>query len=172
MKTLRQADDLVAAGLVAPAERAAIAAVAARYAVALTPAVLELIDPADPDDPIARQYVPDPRERDSTPGERADPIGDEAHSPIKGIVHRYPDRVLLTPLLHCPVYCRFCFRREAVGGDAAALTDQELDAALDYIRGDAAIWEVVVTGGDPLMLPAKRLARLVRALDEIPHLGA
>jgi lysine 2,3-aminomutase len=172
MKTLRRADDLVAAGLVAPAGRAAIAAVAARYAVALTPAVLELIDPADPADPIARQYVPDAHELEPAPGERADPIGDEAHSPVKGIVHRYPDRVLLTPLLHCPVYCRFCFRREAVGGDAAALTDAELDTALDYIRGHPAIWEVVVTGGDPLMLPAPRLARLVRALDAIPQLGA
>jgi lysine 2,3-aminomutase len=172
MSTLRRADALVAAGLVAPARRAAIEAVAARYAVALTPAVLELIDPADPADPIARQYVPDPRELDSAPDERADPIGDQAHSPVRGIVHRYPDRVLLTPLLHCPVYCRFCFRRAAVGGAAAGLSDHELDAALDYIRGHDAIWEVVVTGGDPLMLPAKRLARLVRALNEIPHLGA
>ena len=169
---MRGADQLVAAGLVAPGQRAAIEAVAARYAVALTPAVLELIDPADQEDPIARQYVPDARERDTAPDERADPIGDGAHSPVKGIVHRYPDRVLLTPLLHCPVYCRFCFRRATVGGDAVALTDDELDAALDYVRRHPEIWEVVVTGGDPLMLPAKRLAGLVRALDAIPHLGA
>jgi len=170
MKTLRHVDELIAAGLVAPARRAAVAAVAARYAVALTPAVVELIDRGDPADPIARQYVPDPDELEPGAGARGDPIGDAAHAPLKGIVHRYPDRVLLMPLLHCPVYCRFCFRREAVGGDKG-LSDAELDAALDYVRRDPRIWEVVVTGGDPLMLPARRLARLVRQLDAIEHLG-
>ena len=171
MKTLRTADELVAAGLIPPARRDAVAAVAARYAVALTPAVVALIDPADPADPIARQYVPDPAELDADPGARADPIGDRAHSPIKGIVHRYPDRVLLTPLLHCPVYCRFCFRREVVGGPHAKLSADALAAALDYIARHDAIWEVVLTGGDPLLLPAKTLASIVRALDAIPHVG-
>jgi lysine 2,3-aminomutase len=170
MRTLRTADALVSAGLVAPERRAAVAAVAARYAVALTPAVVDLIDPTDPADPIARQYVPDPDELELGAGARPDPIGDRAHAPVKGVVHRYPDRALLMPLLHCPVYCRFCFRREVVGGDKA-LSEAELEAALDYVRADARIWEVVVTGGDPLLLPAKRLARLVRALDAIPHLG-
>ena len=113
--TLRTPADLVAAGVV-PADRlAALAGVAERYAVAITPAMVELIDPGDPDDPIGRQFVPDPAELATTPEERTDPIGDAAHSPVHGIVHRYPDRVLLKPVHVCPVYCRFCFRREVVG---------------------------------------------------------
>jgi lysine 2,3-aminomutase len=104
-----------------------------------------------------------------TAEERPDPIGDAVHAPVKGVVHRYPDRVLLTPLLQCPVYCRFCFRRERVGGNDGALTDAELATALDYIRHHRQIWEVVITGGDPLMLPASRIASLVAALDAIPH---
>ena len=75
----------------------------------------ELIDRADPHDPIARQFVPDAAELDATPEERADPIGDHAHSPVEGIVHRYPDRVLLKLTHVCAVYCRFCFRREMIG---------------------------------------------------------
>ncbi|PKU26403.1 lysine-2,3-aminomutase-like protein [Telmatospirillum siberiense] len=168
-RTLRTATDIAAAGL-APAPRMAeIEAVAERYAVAITPALADLIDPTDPNDPIARQFIPDTRELTATPAERADPIGDDSHSPVKGIVHRYPDRVLLTPILHCPVYCRFCFRREKVGGEEAVLGDGEMAAALDYIRAHRTIWEVVITGGDPLMLPSSRLAEMVRALDAITH---
>ena len=169
--SLRSADDLIEAGLVAPERRGEIASVAARYAVALTPDIAGLIDRADPADPIARQYVPSGAELETAPQERADPIGDDAHAPVKGIVHRYPDRALLLPLLHCPVYCRFCFRRERVGGDEGALSAAELESALDYIRAHVEIWEVVVTGGDPLMLPPARIAALVRALDAIPHVA-
>ncbi len=169
-RSLRRAAELAAAGLV-PAERiAAIDAVAARYAVAITPTLVDLIDPADPADPIARQFVPDLRELDAAADDRADPIGDLAHAPVKGIVHRYPDRVLLTPLLHCPVYCRFCFRRERVGGAAGTLDDGELATALAYIAAHTELWEVVLTGGDPLMLPPARLKALIGALDAIPHL--
>jgi lysine 2,3-aminomutase len=168
-RTLRTAEEIVAAGLISPERVAEIESVAMRYAVAITSSLVDLIDPADPEDPIARQFVPDVRELTSTPTERDDPIGDDAHAPLKGIVHRYPDRVLLTPILHCPVYCRFCFRRARVGGDDAVLNDNDLAAALDYIRTHDQVWEVVITGGDPLMLPPARLAHLVRALDAIPH---
>ena len=114
-QSLRRPAELIEAGL-APAERrAALAAVAERYAVAITPAVAELIDTADPDDPIARQFIPDPAELMVRPEELADPIGDDVHSPVEGVVHRYPDRVLLKLVHVCPVYCRFCFRREMVG---------------------------------------------------------
>ena len=85
-------------------------------------------------EPIARQFVPDAAELTATPEERADPIGDHVHSPVKGIVHRYPDRVLLKPTHACAVYCRFCFRREMVGPGAEGLDTGELAAALDYIR--------------------------------------
>ncbi|KAB1088691.1 lysine-2,3-aminomutase-like protein [Neorhizobium galegae] len=169
-RSLKAADELVAAGLVEPETLASIRAVADRYAIALTPTVVSLIDRADRQDPIARQFLPDPTELLTTPEERADPIGDQAHSPVKGIVHRYPDRVLLKAVHICPVYCRFCFRREMVGpqGDGT-LSPEELTAALGYIREHPEIWEVILTGGDPLVLSPRRLAAMMRGLAEIPH---
>jgi lysine 2,3-aminomutase len=129
-----------------------------------------LIDPADPHDPIARQFVPDPAELRVAPQERSDPIGDDAMSPVAGIVHRYPDRVLLKLVHVCPVYCRFCFRREVVGPRGRpSLSRAELTQALAYIRTRAAIWEVILTGGDPLVLSARRLRAVVRALAAIDH---
>ncbi|HSV28751.1 MAG TPA: lysine-2,3-aminomutase-like protein, partial [Candidatus Omnitrophota bacterium] len=101
--------------------------------------------------------------------ERADPIGDEAYSPVKGIVHRYPDRVLLKPIMVCPVYCRFCFRREMVGDADGTLTEAELSEALAYVSGAPAVREIVVTGGDPLMLQPNRLAAVVERVARIPH---
>jgi lysine 2,3-aminomutase len=169
-KTLRTGADIAAAGIVPRARAAEIDRVAARYAVAVTPALVDVIDPADPADPIARQFVPDLAELAMTRDELLDPIGDEAHAKLPGIVHRYPDRVLLKPHHACPVYCRFCFRREVVGqGDA--LSPAQLAAALDYIRADKRIWEVILTGGDPLALSARRLREIVRALGAIDHVG-
>ncbi len=180
VRTLRTADALVSAGLIAPAARHATAAVARRYAVAITPAMQALIAPADAattasgiaaaDDPIGRQFVPDPAELVTAPHESADPIADDALSPIKGVVHRYPDRALLKPLLICPVYCRFCFRREHVGPDGGLLTNAELAAAYDWFRARPAIREVILTGGDPLMLSPRRLRQIVAALSAIPHI--
>lgn len=166
--TLRGADALVAAGLAAPEARDALDAVARRYAIAIPPALRALIE--TPDDPIGRQFVPDAAELVTAAHETADPIADEALSPIKGIVHRYPDRALLKPLLVCPVYCRFCFRREQVGPDGGLLTEAELAAAYDWLRTRPAIREVILTGGDPLMLSPRRLGAIVRALSAIPHI--
>ncbi len=167
--TIRLPSELVAAGLAPPEKLADLAAVATRYAVAITPAVAELIDRADPHDPIARQFVPDIAELTTTPEERADPIGDDAHSPIEGIVHRYPDRVLLKLVNVCAVYCRFCFRREMVGPGRKALSVQQLDAALGYVAANPEIWEVILTGGDPLVLSARRLGTVIRRIAAIGH---
>jgi len=168
--TLRTPAALVEAGLAPREQLLALEQVAARYAVSLTPEVAELIDPADPDDPIARQFVPGPAELDARPGETADPIGDDAHSPVEGVVHRYPDRALLKLVHVCPVYCRFCFRREMVGpGRQRALSRAALAAALAYVRAHPEIWEVILTGGDPLVLSPKRIAEVMRALADIPH---
>jgi lysine 2,3-aminomutase len=167
-QTLRSPDDLIAAGLAPRERRAELERVVARYALALTPDVAELIEPAAAHDPIARQFVPDAAELATQPEEMADPIGDDAHSPVAGIVHRYPDRVLLKPVHVCAVYCRFCFRRETVGR-ARALSRAELAAALDYIRTHAEIWEVILTGGDPLVLSPRRLGEIVAALAGIEH---
>jgi lysine 2,3-aminomutase len=166
--TIRTADDLAAAGLIPATARDPIAAVEHRYAIAITPAMRNLIH--QPDDPIARQFIPDPAELLSAPHESLDPIGDDALSPLKGVVHRYPDRALLKPLLICPVYCRFCFRREHVGPDGGLLTEAELQAAYAWFAAHPAIREVILTGGDPLMLSPRRLAAIIAALSAIPHI--
>jgi lysine 2,3-aminomutase len=165
---MRHPEEFVAAGLVSPARAGEIAAVAEKFAVAVTPDMAALI--ATPDDPIGRQFIPQAAELVTSREERSDPIGDHAHAPVTGIVHRYPDRVLLKPNLACPVYCRFCFRREDVG-KSGALGARELAAALDYVRARPEIWEVIVTGGDPFLLSPRRIKEIVRALDAIPHLG-
>ncbi|MBN8930327.1 MAG: lysine-2,3-aminomutase-like protein [Rhodospirillales bacterium] len=166
-RTLRTSRALTEAGLIPAAAEAGIAAVEQRYAVAVTPAMQALIERAD--DPIGRQFLPDPAELATAPHERLDPIGDDAKSPLKGVVHRYADRALLKPLLVCPVYCRFCFRREHVGPDGGLLTEAELDAAYAWFAAHPAIREVILTGGDPLMLSPRRLAAIVARLSAIPH---
>src|SRR5215813_5778120 len=169
-RTLR-AEDLGSVGLVGPARFEEIRRVAQEFAVAMTADMAALIDPAHPADPIAAQFVPSGAELEIAREERTDPIGDERWSPIPGIVHRYPDRVLLKPTALCPVYCRFCFRREVVGKRPAMLARPALERAFDYIRQRPEIWEVIVTGGDPFVLAPRRLAEIVRTLDQIPHLA-
>lgn len=169
-RTLRSAADLHESGLIPRGQVAALEQVAGRYAVALTPAMAALIDAADADDPIARQFIPDSAELSTRPEESADPIGDDAHSPVEGIVHRYPDRVLLKLVHVCAVYCRFCFRREMVGpGKPHALSPDALAGALAYIRTHTEIWEVILTGGDPLVLSPRRLQAVVKKLAGIEH---
>lgn len=152
-----------------------LAEVAARYAVAITPAMDALIDPTVPNDPIAAQFTPDARELYTAPDERADPIGDEPHTPVKGVVHRYPDRCLLKLVHVCPVYCRFCFRREMVGPPSqqrprdGTLAGEELEAALAYIEAQPGIWEVILTGGDPFLLSARRVREITQRLAAIDH---
>src|SRR5258708_14122665 len=169
-KTHRSASDLVAAGLAPPHALLELERVAARYAVSLPPDLGELIAASGPTDPIARQFVPDPAGRERWADESADPIGDDANSPLEGIVHRYPDRVLLKLAYVCAVYCRFCFRREMVGpGRRRALSAAALAAALAYIREHRDIWEVILTGGHPLILSARRLGEVMGALALIDH---
>jgi lysine 2,3-aminomutase len=168
--TLRDPTELVAHGLVSVADLSDLQEVAARYAVAVTPDIAALIDPDDADDPIARQFIPRAEELLAAPGENADPIGDHAYSPVSGVVHRYPDRVLFKLVHVCAVYCRFCFRREMVGpGKATALSQGAYDNALNYIRAHPEIWEVILTGGDPLMLSPRRLAEIMADLAAIDH---
>jgi lysine 2,3-aminomutase len=169
-RTLRAPVALAEAGLVDARLLPALERVAAQYAVAITPAMAELIDPADPSDPIARQFVPSEAELEVRPEESADPVGDEAMSPVPGIVHRYPDRVLLKATHTCAVYCRFCFRREMVGPKAGKpLSPEALDAALEYIAAHPEVWEVILTGGDPLVLSPRRLGAIMARLGGIDH---
>ena len=147
--TLRTLGDLADAGLVAADRLPALERVAAQYAVAITRALGVLIV-----DPV----------------EHADPIGDQAHSPVRGVVHRYPDRVLLKPTHTCAVYCRFCFRREMVGPEGLRpLAPAQLDAAMAYVAARPDVWEVIVTGGDPLILSPRRLREAMERLAAIGH---
>ena len=144
--------------------------VARKYAVAVSPHLLSLIDPADANDPIARQFLPSLEELKILPQERADPIGDAAHSPVAGIVHRHPDRVLFKVVAACPVYCRFCFRREMIGpGKDNALSSADFETAIGYIAAHPQIWEVILTGGDPFILSPRRVAEITSRLAEIAH---
>jgi lysine 2,3-aminomutase len=169
-KPLRSAADLADAGLIPRAMLPALERVAARYAVAITPAVADLIDPGDVSDPIARQFIPDMRELAGRAEERVDPIGDAAHSPVEGVIHRYPDRVLLKLTPVCATYCRFCFRRETVGPHGQPmLSRRALDTALAYIARHPQVWEVILSGGDPLVLSDRRLKDVVTRLADIAH---
>jgi len=167
-RTLRSGSDLVQAGLAEPGRAALIDRAGGIFPVAVTP---HLADQMAAGDVLARQFVPEGEELAADAAGRSDPIGDKAHAPLRGIIHRYPDRLLLTPLLVCPAYCRFCFRRESVGQKDAVLSDAELDAALAYIESHPEIWEVILSGGDPLMLPTRRLRAIMARLESIPHVA-
>lgn len=170
--TLRTRDDLAAAGLI-PADgvdSADLAQVFEQYAVAITPQMADLIEGDPATEPIARQFVPTAAELVTTAEERADPIGDKTHEAVPGVVHRYRDRVLLKVTHACPVYCRFCFRREMVGpGGEQSLSAHALDKAVAYIESDPEIFEVILTGGDPFVLSARRIADLTARLAAIKH---
>jgi lysine 2,3-aminomutase len=169
-RNIHAAEQLLEEGLISPESLCDVKRVCEQFSLAITTEMAELIDPNDPNDPIAQQFVPQTLELLSKPEELRDPIGDDVHAPVKGIVHRYPDRVLLKPVHVCPIYCRFCFRREKVGshGDGN-LSRAELATALDYIRADANIWEVILTGGDPMIMSPRKIASIVHELDTIAH---
>ncbi|MEZ5844632.1 MAG: lysine-2,3-aminomutase-like protein [Hyphomicrobiaceae bacterium] len=173
LRNITTVADLAAAGLVTDADQAALGEIARRYAIAITPQMSSLIEAGDPADPIARQFAPAAAELNTLPHETDDPIADGPHSPVRGIVHRYPDRALLKLTTVCPVYCRFCFRREMVGPAHGGTLDRAaLAEAIGYVRATPAIAEVIVTGGDPLILSPRRIAEVSCLLASIPHVRA
>ncbi len=163
-------EHLIARGLVPADRQEALQRVEQRYAVAVTEEIAQAIKGGE-EDPLARQFIPDAQELNRTEEELTDPIADRPFSPVPGIVHRHPDRVLLKATTLCPVYCRFCFRREMIGPKQDALSHEELAAALDYIAAHGEIWEVILTGGDPLILSPRRLEHLIDGLAACTHLG-
>lgn len=122
------------------------------------------------DHALAQQFVPSTQELLFFPEELEDPIGDERFTPVEGLTHRYPDRVLLKVTYMCGVYCRFCFRRYKVSKQKQVHLEQQLVQCLDYIERDARIWEVILTGGDPLILSDKALKGVLDRLSTIPHI--
>jgi lysine 2,3-aminomutase len=169
--SLNDVASLLDAGLVDSADAAQLNKVADNFHVAVTPHLGRMIATGDNDAALAAQFVPSVDELTVLPHERHDPIGDDAYEVVKGVTHRYPDRVLLKLTHICRVYCRFCFRREKVGDPGYHLTAGELRQAIDYIANDPCIWEVILTGGDPLVLSNRRLANVMNRLASIDHLG-
>jgi len=169
--SLNDVASLLDAGLVDSADAAQLNKVADNFRVAVTPHLGQLIAASDHDYALVGQFVPSVEELTVLPHERDDPIGDDAYEVVKGVTHRYPDRVLLKLTHICRVYCRFCFRREKVGDPGYHLTAGELRQAIDYIANDPRIWEVILTGGDPLVLSNRRLADVMNTLASIDHLG-
>lgn len=161
--------DLVGRGLVAPETAPELERVVESFSLRITAEMAGAMRAGDPADPLARQFVPGTAELDVAPDETGDPIGDEVHEVAPGLVHRYPDRVLLKPTHLCQVYCRFCFRRETVGSTESGPDAADLTAAIAHIRGDPSIFEVILSGGDPLVLSDRRLGAILDALDDIPH---
>lgn len=169
-RTLRSVGELAAAGLITDVQAQGLDDVAERYVVAVTPVMAGLVDRSDPADPIAAQFIPDVRELIRDPLDRDDPIGDRVHEKVRGLVHRYPDRVLMKLTHVCPVYCRFCFRREMVGpAGEGSMTSAEIDAAVAYVGASPAVREVIFTGGDPLMLSPRRIEAVSRQLSSLQH---
>jgi len=168
-KTLRTIESLAKNQFVSPADIVELEQVAEHFSVAITPQMQRLIDKSNPNDPIAKQFIPDVKELIHASNENPDPIGDAVHTKIKGIVHRYPDRCLFMPVHVCPVYCRFCFRKEKVGMSEQTLTPTEIDAAFSYIAEHKEIWEVILTGGDPFILKPAILKKLLQRLSAIKH---
>jgi lysine 2,3-aminomutase len=162
----RTPKELADAGWLRPARVPMLDAVAERFAVSVTPEIAGLLR----HDSIARQFLPTEAELIARPEDFADPIGDETHSPVKDIVHRHADRVLFKAVAVCPVYCRFCFRREMVGSNApGVMAPDEMDAAYAYIAAHPEIWEVIPTGGDPFILSPRRAQAITERLAAIPH---
>ncbi len=141
-----------------------------RFRVDITPYFASLIDPDDPTCPIRRQVIPTDKELVPFTAEMVDSLGEDAHSPVPGLVHRYPDRVLMLVTTQCASYCRYCTRSRIVGDPAAQFSRSDYDAQIRYIAGNPEVRDVLISGGDPLTLPPRVLEDLLRRLRAIPHI--
>ncbi len=150
-------------------ERRGLASAAGRTRVAVTPYYASLMDPAHPSCPVRMQAIPSPAEAERLPGDLADPLGEDAHRPSPAIVHKYPDRALLLAVDRCSVYCRHCTRRRLTLGEGAGIDRVALGEAIAYVRARPEIRDVIVSGGDPLLLADERLDEILAALRAIPH---
>ena len=165
---LTTADELATAVTLSPDERAGLAASARLFRVGITPYYASLMDPVHASCPIRMQAIPRPAEADIRDEELRDPLGEDSHNPAPSVVHKYPDRVLFLVVDRCGIYCRHCNRRRLVGGDEPPTT-AELEAGLDYIARTPRIRDVLLSGGDPLLLSTRRLGHLLGRLRAIPH---
>ncbi|MFP4313045.1 MAG: lysine-2,3-aminomutase-like protein [Alphaproteobacteria bacterium] len=169
IRRINSAHDLAEHGLIAPEKTGDIEKTQNNFAIGLSPHLAKLIRTQPDNTALVKQYIPDIRELEFTKTELQDPIGDEAHTPVKGIVHRYPDRVLFKIAHACAVYCRYCFRREMIGLKGNGLTKDEIGDALDYIKSHKGIQEVILTGGDPLILSPRKIKAVLKELEATEH---
>jgi lysine 2,3-aminomutase len=140
-----------------------------RLALAITPYFFNLIDPADENCPIRWQVIPRIEETHTAPWEMGDPCGEDAHSPVPGLVHRYPDRVLFLVTDRCAAYCRYCTRSRLVSNATGYDFHPEFDKQIAYIRGHPEVRDVLLSGGDPLLFSDEKLDHLLGQLRAIPH---
>lgn len=140
------------------------------FRVDITPYFASLIDPDNPQDPIRKQILPTAGEILPFTGEMEDSLSEDAHSPVPGLVHRYPDRVLMLVTTQCASYCRYCTRSRIVGDPTQSFKSKDFEAQLDYLRQTPQVRDVLLSGGDPLTLSPRVLERLLTALREIPHI--
>ncbi len=152
-----------------PEERAGTVLANTRLALAITPYFFNLIDPADENCPIRRQVIPRIEETHTAPWEMKDPCGEDAHSPVPGLVHRYPDRVLFLVTDRCAAYCRYCTRSRLVSNASGYDFHPQFERQLEYIRQHPEVRDVLLSGGDPLLLSDEKLDHLLSALRSIPH---
>ncbi len=150
-------------------EVAAIDASKGRMATAITPYFATLMSRTDPNCPIRRQALPTLQEIHVSPHDLLDPCAEDENSPVHGLVHRYPDRVLLLVTDKCAVYCRYCTRRRLVGSSEKCITEEEMDEAIGYIQATKKVRDVLISGGDPLLLEDDHLERILTKLRKIPH---
>lgn len=150
-------------------ERAALSQSASMLPVSITPYYLSLVSRDDSRQPLRRTVIPTPAELVRSPGEADDPLGEDHDSPVPGLVHRYPDRVLLLVTDFCSSYCRYCTRSRVVGQGHIAPQEQRLEQAFEYIRATPAVRDVLISGGDPLALSDERLDWILTSLRQIPH---
>jgi len=165
---LTTADELARVVALSADERAGLAGSARLFRVGITPYYASLMDPAHPSCPIRMQSIPAIAEAAIRDEELRDPLGEDSHNPAPSIVHKYPDRVLFLVVDRCGIYCRHCNRRRLVGGDEPPTTG-ELEAGLDYIARTPRIRDVLLSGGDPLLLSTRRLTYLLGRLRAIRH---
>lgn len=140
------------------------------FRVDVTPYYVSLIDPDDPHDPIRRQIIPTAGEINAFTGMMEDSLAEDRHSPVPGLVHRYPDRVLMLVTTQCASYCRYCTRARIVGDPNQTFSRSEFDAQIEYLRRTPQVRDVLISGGDPLTLAPKLLEELLTRLREIPHI--
>jgi lysine 2,3-aminomutase len=140
------------------------------FRVDITPYFASLIDPDDPNCPVRKQVIPTARELEKFESQMEDSLAEDRHSPVPGLVHRYPDRVLFLVTTQCASYCRYCTRSRIVGDASATFKRSEWDAAIDYLKRTPQVRDVLLSGGDPLTLAPKLLEELLARLREIPHI--